>query len=93
MTILEVTQANRGTEIYGLSSGQTLFTAHESRCFWFAAFNGHQLKISKKTLRLCRWGSQSTSPVFAVVEFEPVDDQEAWQKADDAKVAAYRANH
>ena len=89
MTMLNITQANRGTEVYGVKTGDTVFTDHESRCFFFAtAPNGRSIKISKQTLRACGWSSQATSPVFSVVEFEPVDDPDAWKAEDDQRLAS-----
>lgn len=83
MTILTVTQANLGAKIFGLTSGQSVFTDRESACFWFAtAPNGRELKISKRTRRMCNWGSPNTSPVFSEVDFEAVDDADAWMQAD-----------
>ena len=88
MTILTVTQANLGANIYGLSDGCTVFTDRESAGFWFAtAPNGKDMKISKKTGLACHWGSASTSPVFSAVDFEAVEDPDAWKKADDALFA------
>jgi hypothetical protein len=94
MTMLEVVQANDGA-VQGITAGMLLITSHESPCFWFAKSPNPQarqeLKISKKTHRACNWRNQNRSPLFKVVEFEPVDDPEAWQQADDALVAAHRA--
>jgi hypothetical protein len=89
MTMINVTEAKKGAEIFGLKTGDTLFTTNETPCFYFAtAPNGRELKISKRTKTLCTWGSKSTSPTFEVVEFEPADED--WKAIDDKMMAARR---
>jgi hypothetical protein len=86
MTMLNVVEAKKGAEVFGLKSGQTLFTSHESECFYFVEIGNSELKISKRTNRLAQWGSASTSPIFEVVEFEAADGD--WRELDDAAIKA-----
>lgn len=91
MAILNITQANKGAEIYGFKTGETLFTDKETNCFYFAVTpNGKEIKVSKKTMRACHWGNSSTSPVFSLVEFAPAEDHDAWKAEDDKLIAARR---
>lgn len=67
ITHIEVTVANRGTEVLGIEDGQLLTVLRETKCFFFVkSFAGRELKVSKQTKRLCWWGNPSTSPVFNI---------------------------
>ena len=67
ITHIEVVQAKKGAEVWGLKDGQLLPVHHDTECFIFAkSFGGNEIKISKKTGRACHWRSASTSPVFNI---------------------------
>lgn len=67
ITHIEVTAANRGTEVFGIQDGQLLTVLRETPCFFFVkSFAGKELKVSKQTKRLCHWGNANTSPVFNI---------------------------
>lgn len=67
ITHIEVTEANRGAEVFGLNDGDLLSVTKVTPNFIFAnARNGKEIKISKKTHRACHWANQASSPVFNV---------------------------
>lgn len=67
ITHIEVTAANRGAEVFGLTDGDLLKVLKVTPSFIFAAArNGKEIKISKRTHRACHWAAQSNSPVFNV---------------------------
>lgn len=64
---VEVIEANKGKEVFGIENGQLLTVTKETDKFvYLVSFTGKEIKVSKQTRKACHWRNSSTSPTFNI---------------------------